>query len=97
MQAGWGAQPGGSFFPGSSGMGWGIGGAYGNKILPSTDPVSLGANGAADAEQARREGQQVDQLIGHLEDLTAGPQRPQQSPPLKIFKRVPSAMGARKA
>jgi hypothetical protein len=95
LDAGWVPQQGRGFYPGSSGIGWGVGGAYGNRILPSAEPASLEPGGAAGnfSGQALRP---VDQLLGQIDELTAAPQRPAQDPPPKIFKRAPSSMSARR-
>ena len=93
LDAGWVPQQGRGFYPGTSGIGWGVGGAYGNKILPSAEPASLegGAAGSFSGQALRP----VDQLLGQIDELTAAPQRPAKDPPPKIFKRAPSSMSAR--
>jgi len=98
LQAGWGPRQGRGFFPGSSGIGWGVGGAYGNKIVPSAEPASLlEPGGQAAGSRSGQDQQPVDALLGQIEALTGAlPQRPQQDPPPKMFKRAPSSMSARR-
>ena len=88
----------GAFFPGSSGIGWGIGGGVpgggDNRVAPAP-PTPQPASLPQDSDV----GVAVDDLYQHLEDLTRGPvheiRRPPQKPPHKMFKRAPSALAAR--